>query len=186
MSCHRVPLITLIASFILIYDCSTVFALNKRGIRSTNFYSFTYEDSKAWGGRTLVLRNGVYIKKDEIGETRSKLIAIRYVDLNADGRDEAVIDIRTWSYGSTPYIDDYYVFRYRKRILDLVFHTSRETPKRMVVNGRTITIVAPFWSDGSGPFCCPPYIETIVYRWRGSKLVVAGRKLREKHYPGMK
>lgn len=173
-------------SFIVADDCLTVSALSKSDIHSTDFNNFTYEDCKAYGGRAITLRNGEYTYKGRIAESRSKLLAVKYVDLNADGRDEAFIDMRTWPGGSIPYIDDYYVFQYRKGVLGLVFHTSRETPQRMVVRGRAITIVAPFWEDGSGPFCCPPFIETIVYRWRGSRLIVVGRRLRKKHYPGMK
>lgn len=176
----------MVLSLILVNNCLAVAAPGKKGIYSTDFQNFTYSDSKAWGGRAITLRNGQYIHKGRIAESRSQLIAVKYVDLNADGRDEAVIDIRTWPGGSIPYIDDYYVFRYNKGVLDPVFHISRETPKRMVIRGRAIMIVAPFWSDGSGPLCCPPYIETIVYCWGGSGLIVAGRKLREKHYPGMK
>ena len=177
-------IVVLIAA-LLVSGCLPVLASHKAGIHSIDFQDFTYEDCQAWGGRTIQLQNGKYSYKDKLGETKSKLVAIRYADLNADGKDEAVIDIRTESYGSIPYIDDYYVFKYHKGVLDVVFHTSRERPEGMVVRGRAIVIVAPFWRDGSGPFCCPPYIETIVYRWRKSKLVVAGRRLKEKHYPGM-
>jgi hypothetical protein len=129
---------------------------------------------------------GEYIYKGRDFESRSRLLAIRYVDLNADGRDEAVIDIRTVPGGSISHIDDYYVFQYRKGALSSVFHTSREMPQRMAVRGRSIMIVAPFWEDTTGPICCPPFIETINYRWRGSRLVVASRRLRKQHYPGMK
>ena len=182
---RRCKVIVLTACF-WVNGWMTVFASSKEGIRSTDFRKFTYEDCKGWGGRAISLQNGEYSNRDGLGETRSKLIAIRYVDLNADGREEAVIDIRTWSYGSMPYMDDYYVFQYRRGALNLIFHTSRVTPERMVVRRRAVIIVAPYWSDGSGPYCCPPYIEKTIYRWQGSKLSVAGRKLRRKQYPGMK
>jgi hypothetical protein len=186
MSCYRVALISIIISFIVTYDCLTVLALSKSDIHSTDFNNFTYEDCKPYGGRAITLRNGEYTYKGGIVDSRSKLQAVKYVDLNADGRDEAVVDIRTVPGGSIPYIGDYYVFQYHKGVLGLVFHTSREWPRRMAVNGPSITIVAPFWEDGSGPMCCPPFIETAVYRWRGSRLIVVGRRLKKKHYPGMK
>jgi hypothetical protein len=185
MSCYRVALIFIMISFMAADDCLAVSALSTHDIHSMDFYNFTYEDCKAYGGHAITLRKGEYIHKGSVVESRSKLLAVKYADLNADGRDEAVIDIRTMPGGSIPYIDDYYVFQYRKGVLIWAFHISREWPRGMVVGGRSITIVAPFWEDGTGPMCCPPFIETIVYRWRGSRLIVVGRRLRKKHYPGM-
>jgi hypothetical protein len=186
MSCSRVALIAVMISLIVADNCLTVSALSKSGIHSTDFYNFTYEDCQGCVERSLTLRKGEYIYKGRDFESRSRLLAIKHVDLNADGRDEVVIDIRTVPGGSISHIDDYYVFQYRKGFLSLAFHTSREMPQKMVVRGRAITIVAPFWKDGSGPMCCPPFIETMVYRWRGSRLVVARRRLRKQHYPGMR
>jgi hypothetical protein len=163
-------------------DCS--YARPRKGIRSVDFYNFTYE---TWNGEAK-LKNGWYKIKDE--DCRScvstcKLILLKYVDLNFDGKGEAVVVIRGTSYGSEPVGTDYYVFEYRNSKALLLFHEEREGKEGICVKNHSLIIIGPAWEGDQVlhvPHCCPPFTETKVYRWRGSAFVPV-KTYQRKNYP---
>lgn len=144
------------------------------GIRSIDFRNFTYmrKDSE-----TLVLRDG---KEAGEGEEGRKLLAVKYVDFNGDGNEEALVTIFTGRRSEGGYSEEYYVYSERDGRPRQLFHESRQKPQLMRVKGRSILIVAPFWrSTDAG--CCPSALETAVYSWRGSGFVRVSRQLKPSH-----
>ncbi len=150
-------------------------------IRSVDFYNFTYH-SGSWGER-ITLRNGRYKRKDSIGSalfTISALARLQYADLKGDGREQAIITIRTKLNGSGPTAVDYYVFEDRNGSPRQIFHEWREGLAAIYVARRCLRIAAAFWAREDA-HCCPSYTETMTYRWRTSRFTIASRRLRKDH-----
>lgn len=153
---------------------------DRRG-RSVNFRDFTYL-SESWG-RKIKLQHGEYKEKDDPDDTRSrlytttKLVALKYSDLDGDGDDEAVVALRTELSGSMPVAMDYYVFAYRYGRLVQLFHQWQEGPEGLCVRNRSLSVTAALWDDPPIPHCCPKYTERKIYKWRGSKFVIISRRL---------
>jgi hypothetical protein len=142
-------------------------------IRSIDFRNFSYGE----GSEHVVLRDG---KEAGAGAEGSRLLGVKYVDLNGDGRVEALVTLATGTRGAQGYAEEYFVYADRSGRVRQVFHESRQKPQQMRVNAGSIVIVAPFWK-GTDPGCCPSSIETVVYRWRGAGLVRVSRRLRPAH-----
>jgi hypothetical protein len=142
-----------------------------RGIRSIDFRNFTYTGE---GAEPLVLRDG---KEAGEGDDRRKLLAVKYVDFNGDGNEEALVTISTGRRGEGGYAEEYYVYSERNGKPRQLFHESRQKPHLMRVQRRSILIVAPFWRDTDAG-CCPSALETAVYTWRGSRFVRVSRQLK--------
>ncbi len=144
------------------------------GIRSIDFRNFTYPLE---GAESLVLRNG---KETGEGEGARKLLAVKYVDFNGDGNEEALVTISTGTLGAGGYSEEYYVYSERDGRPRQIFHQSRQKPQLMLVKGSSILIVAPFWRSTDAS-CCPSLVETAVYSWRGSGFVRVSRQLKPSH-----
>ncbi len=140
------------------------------GIRSVDFRNFTYDE----GAEHLVLREG---REERAGAEGSRLLNVKYIDFNADGKEEALVTLATGTRGAQGYGEEYFVFAFDAGSPRQLFRESRQKPQSMSVNGRSIIIVAPFWKNAD-PGCCPSSIETAVYRWRGHGFVRASRQMR--------
>jgi hypothetical protein len=154
---------------------------HKKGIRSVDFYNFSYH-SEIWGDN-ISLRKGEYARKDPVGETlytRSKLIALKYADFNKDGKEDVAVAMRTLLNGSMPVAMDYYVFEYRSGKAQQIFYKWQEGPEGLCVKGHSLIITAALWEKGDA-HCCPRYTEQAVYRWRGKGIVVASRRRWRNH-----
>lgn len=150
-------------------------------IRSVDFRNFTFEKSGSWNGK-LILRNGSYQEKDPTSLYQTaKLVALRFVDIDDDRKEEAVVAIRSNFPGSMPVAMDYYVFAYRDGTAYQVFHKWQEGPEGICIRGKSLIIVAAVWED-TDAHCCPSYTERRVYRWSGGQLKVASRRA-WKNYP---
>ncbi|HEV8482579.1 MAG TPA: hypothetical protein VGV87_03385 [Blastocatellia bacterium] len=152
----------------------TVRGQNSLGIRSVDFRNFDY-GSQPGEGRVL-LRKGRSNEKT-FGIPNSKLTAVKYADLDGDGREEAVVVIKTNLFGSGGYDEHYYVFTYRNGVPRRLFDEYKEQGRGIRIKDGALMIVAPYW-DTEVPHCCPKYIETKAYRLKGSRLVVVKRWLR--------
>jgi hypothetical protein len=141
------------------------------GSRSIDFRNFTYTGENA---APLVLRDG---KEEGEGDDGRKLLAVKYVDFNGDGNEEALVTISTGRRGEGGYAEEYYVYSGSGGKPRQLFHESRQKPQLMRVKGRSILIVAPFWR-GTDAGCCPSALETAVYTWRGSRFVRVSRQLK--------
>ncbi|MDQ2936930.1 MAG: hypothetical protein M3R67_05415 [Acidobacteriota bacterium] len=141
------------------------------GIRSIDFRNFTYTGK---GAAPLVLRDG---REAGEGDDGRNLLAVKYVDFNGDGNEEALVTIATGKRGEGGYAEEYYVYSERNGKPRQIFHESRQKPQLMRVKGRSILIVAPFWrSTDAG--CCPSALETAVYSWRASGFLRVSRQLK--------
>jgi hypothetical protein len=155
----------------------------KRGIRSVDFSNFTYRLS---GREKATLKNGKYKEKYEdfkdLYFTR-ELLMLGYADFNSDGNDEAVVLILSKDIGSGHGDYDYFVYEFVNGRARQIFHEYYEGGKRFRIQNRSLIISGESWnSDLHQPHCCPPFIETKVYRWRGSGLVLVKRYLKKQTY----
>jgi len=155
------------------------YARPRKGIRSIDFYNYTYGEVK--------LKNGWYKIKDEDCSycvSTYKLILLKYVDFNFDGKEEAVVVIRENSYGSAPINTEYYVFEYKHGTAHLILHEEREGKEGICIKNHSLILIGYAWENDqiSVPHCCPPYTETKVYGWRNSSLVPV-KTYRQKNYP---
>jgi hypothetical protein len=156
---------------LLIIFAGHVHAQRSRGIRSVDFRNFTYQPSWVGDGR-VTLRNGQFT--DENG-AMTELVAVEYADFNGDGQEDAAIAIGSEVQGTMAYVEDYYVYTYRNGALNQALYVQREKPKGMRVVGRSLLIAAPFWRSRDA-HCCPSFDETVTYKWKGEKMVVASRR----------
>jgi hypothetical protein len=140
-------------------------------IGSIDFRNFTYIRQ---GSESLVLRNG---KEEGEGPDGSRLLSVSYVDFDGDGPEEALVTIATGRREGGGYSEEYYVYTNRGSAPQQVFHESREKPRGMTVNRRSIVIVAPLWRRND-PGCCPSTVETAIYSWRGSGFIRTSRRLK--------
>ena len=170
MISYRIVVLLLIA---LLRE-GAVFAQQSDSIRSVDFRNFDYGSPPGENGMVLY---GGRSKKRTFGKPDSKLAAVRYADLNGDGKEEAVVVITTDLFGSGGYDQHYYVFAYRAGVTRKIFQEHREQGKGIHIKGDALIIVAPYW-DNEIPHCCPKYIETTAYRFNGSRLVVSKRWLK--------
>jgi hypothetical protein len=109
----------------------------------------------------------------------SKLLLIRYVDFNDDGEEETLVLIKSKGPGSGHGDNDYFVFEYRQGRPQQILHHYYEGKESVRLKNRALILSGESWdSDNHIPHCCPPFTETLVYRWRGSKLVIAKRFLK--------
>jgi hypothetical protein len=158
-------------------------AQTKRGIRSVDFYNFTYELA---GRAKVTLKNGSYKKnyaRDSNTISTSKLLVLKYADFDGDGKEEALMLIKSKDTGGSNHGDnDYFVFAYRAGKPRQIFHEYREGPEGLCLKNRSIIIIAEAWKDAPIPHCCPPFTETKVYRWRGSDFAVV-KTYRRKNFP---
>ena len=153
--------------------------LTKRGIRSIDFRNFVYQrpfkpTSNSGGMRvdpkTIVLRNGRNMRKGDfsVGEYGSSLDSIKYLDFDGDGNEDAFVSVGTSEEAAGAFWEaDYFVFSYRNGSANPIFHEYRYKPKGVRINGRSIEIIAYLWREADA-HCCPSFIETATYVWRGA------------------
>lgn len=182
MTLCRMTVLFVLANLLYFPKTRPIFAQTKTSIRSVDFYNFTYDTGPS---NKIALRKGLS-REEPIPRmfSEERLILLRYVDLNGDGREEAVIAIRDLEPGSGPISMDYFVYEFHEGSVRQIFHESQEGPKGLCINGRSLIITAASWTDEHVrvPHCCPEYTERKVYQLRGSRFVVTSRR-RWKNYP---
>lgn len=150
---------------------------DSQAIRGVDFKNFTYDGhSHPNGQASLSLRDGSDGRKVPDDLYAASFESMKYLDINNDGAEEAIVTIGTESGGSAGFFRDFFVYRYEGGSVRQIFHEWRETPKPIRVVGRSLTIVAPFWTANDA-HCCPSKLETSVYGWRRTEIVRISRKL---------
>lgn len=150
---------------------------NPQPIRAVDFKNFSYDGHSHPNGETsLTLHDGSDGRKVPDDLYAASLESVKYLDMNSDGVEEAIVTIGTESGGSAGFFRDYFVYRYEDGSVRQIFHEWRETPKPIKVVGRLLTIVAPFWTENDA-HCCASKLETSVYGWRGNGIVRISRRL---------
>jgi hypothetical protein len=146
-----------------------------KSIRQIDFRNFTYE----LGETRIRLRNGKYTRPKHSTDSimGSSLVSVVYVDFDGDGNEEAAIDVGSFIDGTMGSMEDYFVFTYKDGAPRQIFHESKEKGARMVLQGRSLIISAPFWNGGDA-HCCPSASEVITYQWRGAGMARVSRRLR--------
>lgn len=150
-------------------------AQQKQGIRAVDFRNFSYypEDGGDEEGR-LILRKGQYREEQHAGLfVTTKLVAVKYADFDGDGQEEAAVQINAENSGSMGWSEDYYVFGMRGGKPKQIFYQNRPRGKEMRVEGKSLVIVAPHWTDRDAS-CCPSFVATETYHWRGKGFVRTG------------
>jgi hypothetical protein len=157
-----------------IFHSTIALSQSRVGVRSVDFRNFDYGSRP--GADRIVLRNGRTVEQT-FGQPYGKLTAVRYVDLDGDGGEEAVVVVTTNLFGSGGYERNYYVYAFRNGKLLKSLHEYREQGRRIRIKNRALIIVAPYW-DNPVPHCCPRYIETKAYKWVAAGLVETKRWLK--------
>ena len=177
--------------FLLQITSLPVAAKAGRDIRSIDFRNFTFPfecDVK----KTVTLRRGRNTESACFGLT--KVVSIRYHDFDNDGREEALVVLGTNCLTSCWYIENYYVYSYRKGRGKLIFKESQGYrykleepadfgkdvwklghPYGLSINQGRIQITRPAWDDGDAN-CCPRFREYAVYGWRRNRFATISRK----------
>src|SRR5436853_2185219 len=85
----------------ILFGNSAGLAQHQRGIRSVDFYNFTY-NSDTMG--KITLRNGKHEQLDKRGlwSGTSRIVSLKYLDFNGDRKKEAVVVIRSDQPSSMP------------------------------------------------------------------------------------
>jgi len=104
------------------------------------------------------------------------LKAVSYVDLNNDGRDEALIVLDEIDNGSDGMHALFYIYECRKGRVVLSYSGDYERADSITIQGKSVVIVAPEWVDDD-PHCCPTYQATLVLKYRGSAYRVIRKSL---------
>src|SRR5262245_50766408 len=145
--CRMISVLFLLGYLSLLSRSMPIFAQTKNGIRSVDFYNFTYRVDRH---NKIVLRKG--LSRDEsLPRYEEKLILLKYVDFNGDGKEEAVIAIRDLEPGSAPISMNYFVYDSYKGSPRQIFHESHEGPKGLCIRGRSLIITAASWTDDQVP-----------------------------------
>jgi hypothetical protein len=178
---YYVKTVFLLGMLLVLSKVPPMVAQTKDGIRSVNFFNFTYELDPH---NKIVLRKG--LSREEVMTdmfSEEKLIRLSYVDFDGDGREEAVIAIRDLEPGSGPISMEYFVYDFYKGSARQIFHESKQGPKGLCIRGQSLIITAASWADDVPiPHCCPEYTERKIYQLRGSRFVVTSYR-RWKNYP---
>lgn len=174
---YKKPLFVVLAGLALACASLPAQARPTRGIRSIDFRNFTFE-SETMG--SITLHGGMHQQINEKGEAsgQSKLMFLQYVDLNKDGKPEAVIAIRHTQPSSMPISVDYYVFAYDKGKAQEILHEWSEWDAGISVKGNLLILVGPRWQEGDA-HCCPRYIEKKIYGWTKQGLVLLRKRWRK-------
>lgn len=158
----------------------TTSVVAQSGIRKVDFKNFDYRLSCGTADRVsrVSVRNGVYSGAKRGIEVYLKVYEVNYGDMDADGREEAVVSYSCGSGASYVYFRAF-VFGMngnRPALLAVVeggnkgdggFHDI------LVQRGRLI--VERYQLDVAGSPCCPSFIERSKYRLNGKILVQVGR-----------
>ena len=167
MICINSLLLT-VALFVLVPGSAS--RQGRRDIRKIDFRNFTFHSSE----RTFTLRDGTRRYGDAASWHSYKLREVRYIDLDRDGKKEALVVVDFRTSGTLDNGKDYFVFAVGKGRLRMIFHEWRERPQGFALSDRTIVITSPFWKDGG--LCCPAGLETSKYRWRSDRFVLVFRR----------
>lgn len=180
--CYGKSVLFLLGTLLVLSNVPPIVAQTKGSIRSVDFYNFTYELDPH---NKIVLRKGLS-REESLPHlfSEQRLILLRYVDFNGDGREEAVIAIRDLEPASIAISMDYFVYDFYEQSARQIFHEWRDGPKGLCIRGHSLIITAASWADDRVPVprCCPEYTERKIYQLRGSGFIVTSRR-RWKNYP---
>ena len=167
MICTRHVLYTVA---LLVFVSGSVASQGRSDIRKIDFRNFTFDAFK----NTVTLTDGTHRDGDAVSWYLYTLAEVRYIDLDRDGKKEALVVVDFRTSGTLDNGKDYFVFAFRKGKLRMMFHEWREKPRWFGIKDRTIVITAPFWKDGG--LCCPAGLETSKYRWYSDRFVLISRR----------
>lgn len=160
-------------------------------IRDVDFQNFAYRDQGCNDGKTVRVKkgnysegpNGHYFRVDDI----------QYVELNADGVEEAIVQVSCGLNGANFFPQEVFVFKMQgttpvlmgifdegilQRDYQRYYHPTKDIGYLWRPVGRNPALaggVLSFEYEADGPHCCPTSVVTLKYRWNGSSFVLAER-----------
>jgi hypothetical protein len=153
-------------------------AQSASALRKVDFKNFDYGQLCDSQDR-LVLRKG----RQQTGEGEMdyvQLSSVKYIDFDNDGNEEALVVIDGSTSGSSGSYLVVYVFAYRNGSAQQIWSKCNERSS-VILRGRSILFTYPEYV-GNDPHCCPSYITTDTYSWRGSGLARISKRRRSSGY----
>jgi hypothetical protein len=166
-------------------------AIAQTGINKVDFKNFTYEAHCASEStQTITVKNGQFAEEKQqdgyVDRFYFNVMDVSYGDLNADGRDEAIV-LTVCNTGGTGNFSEGFVFETKngKPVLaarvpggDRAYGGLRSAA---VKNGLLVVESNDPGTDGAS--CCPQLIVTASYKVNGGRLVRSGKEVRREIYP---
>jgi hypothetical protein len=174
-----------------IFAFASVAAFGQADIHGVDFKNFTYRPyCIGKTPMTVRVKDGEYSKETQadgyVDRFFFTITDVAYGDLNADGKDEAVV-IGVCNTGGTGNFSEGFIYTQRtgKTVLaarfpggDRAYGGLRETR----VDGGILSIDSNDVGEAGGA-CCPEYVITSQYKLSGAKLVPVGKPTRRELYP---
>ena len=176
---------------VIVLGLAIVPAIAQTGIDKVDFKNFTYlAHCASESPQQITVKNGEFAEeKQQDGYVDRFYFTVReisYGDLNADGRDEAIV-LTVCNTGGTGNFSEGFVYE---------FKTGKPTLAARIPGGdraygglRSATVkngLLVVESNDPGPdgaSCCPQLIITTTYKVMGGKLVQSGKAVRREIYP---
>lgn len=143
------------------------------GIRQVDFRNYTYNSSGDWCRENLVLRKGKARYGDDVMDS-AELSSVKYVDFDGDGREEAFVIISWTTSGSAGGGIDTFVFASQNGSAQPIWSKCNERASA-ALKGRSIFFTYPEYV-GDDAHCCPSYITTDTYSWKGAGFTRTSKK----------
>ncbi|MBC7900507.1 MAG: hypothetical protein H7070_10705 [Saprospiraceae bacterium] len=144
-------------------------------IRHVDFKNFNV----GWCGGDLFLRNG-HAKYGDSDYDTADLKPVKYVDFNGDGKEEAFVSVDWTTSGSSGGGMNAYVFMLQNGTPVEIWSKCNER-SGFVLRGKSIFYNYPEYL-GDDAHCCPTFMTTDTYTWKGSDIVRIAKKRKRSTY----
>jgi hypothetical protein len=155
-------------------------------IRKVDFKNFTYDIQIFETKEKLTVKDGEYSRMKEDDKLYLNVSDAEYGDLDGDGKDEAVI-ITVINTGGTGNFSSGLVFTMKGgKPVVLTEFEGGDRAYGGIVGAKILDkmlIVQQNDVGEAGGACCPEFIVTTSYEWKGGKLVQVGKQERREIYP---
>lgn len=148
-------------------------------IRDVDFKNFTYPWYPSFlksSSREVPLRDGkLEIEEDRqagIGNLSLELADVSYVDLKADGKEEAIVTVAGIT-GVNRFVGSVFIYAIEKGKPNLLWHHETGDRadgglRRIAVDSGTLILEEYARSEGDGGLCCPKKFIRSHYKWNGN------------------
>ncbi len=173
--------------FLLSLTISFAVAINAQtDIRKVDFKNFTYDVQIFETKEKLTLKDGSFDRNTDDDKLYFSASAESYGDLDADGKEEAVV-LTMMNTGGTGNFSNGIIFSMKGGKPEVL--TEFEGGDRAyggLVSAKILnrTLVVQQYDVGeAGGACCPEFVVTKVFNWNGKTLTQVGKQERREIYP---